>query len=395
MEYNKINIIKGDSVIVQYGKDLKDETKRSKSAFGIDKVSNNKVVTIHLDGRLAFTRNMSDVTIQDGKDGAPEQLTPDNWSALTEGLNDSKGGVGGDGDMKKSVYDTNNNNIVDDSERLGGLTHDKYDKILLIGSNDGFNLNDIRDHTEDISQKTLYIDTAIIPVLSPPLQINCVGKNDKGESIQIVIGYGEGDVVHVMTNNLTSGDINEDILYTVEDGWLTDHFDLNILFDGSTLTELKATFSLFPESATWGRIGPLVLRVDNRYLYDKIQENGSNYTFKKTYRHDIGFRYSSGTLFYVVCFSFFTERANAYTVNDISTISDTLYKKGLSTGNYLMASGIRSDLSDNTQKTVISVTGRYDSGNGLYVYFSDNTNESIRYAAAITDLVTPVITDVE
>jgi len=38
---------------------------------------------------------MSDITIQNGITGAPEQLTPANWDELTDGLNDSKGGAGG------------------------------------------------------------------------------------------------------------------------------------------------------------------------------------------------------------------------------------------------------------------------------------------------------------
>lgn len=36
------------------------------------------------------------------------------------------GGSGGNGDMLKSVYDTNSNGVVDDSERLGGQTPDFY-----------------------------------------------------------------------------------------------------------------------------------------------------------------------------------------------------------------------------------------------------------------------------
>lgn len=105
MEYNKINIIKGASVTVQYGKDLKEESKRPKPSFGIDKISEGKVITIHLDGKLAFTRRISDVTIQDNtgeSPGIPVQLTSENWNSLTEGLNDSTGG--GSGDI--SYYET-------------------------------------------------------------------------------------------------------------------------------------------------------------------------------------------------------------------------------------------------------------------------------------------------
>ena len=90
-----INIIKGNSVTIQFGEGLRDEMKVSKSTFRISK-SASDIVTIQIDGIRHFWKaKMNTVTIQDGASGTPEQLTSSNWSELTEGLYELKGGMGG------------------------------------------------------------------------------------------------------------------------------------------------------------------------------------------------------------------------------------------------------------------------------------------------------------
>ena len=90
-----INIIKGNSVTIQYGDGYRDEMKVSKAAFRISK-SASDIVTIQINGiGFYWKAKLSMVTIQDGANGTPEQLTSSNWSELTEGLYELKGGMGG------------------------------------------------------------------------------------------------------------------------------------------------------------------------------------------------------------------------------------------------------------------------------------------------------------
>lgn len=58
------------------------------------------------------------------------------------------GGGGGSGDMLKSVYDTNSNGVVDDSERLGGQTPDFYAAKEELPVNVSELANDARYQTE-------------------------------------------------------------------------------------------------------------------------------------------------------------------------------------------------------------------------------------------------------
>ncbi|MDR1402660.1 MAG: hypothetical protein LBJ60_03015, partial [Tannerellaceae bacterium] len=92
---NKINIIKGTSTTIQYGKDFGDEIKCAKSSFRIGKLG-DRVALIYLDGKLAFTSGLGDITIQEDRNSAQVQLTAANWNSETDGLNDKTGGAGGE-----------------------------------------------------------------------------------------------------------------------------------------------------------------------------------------------------------------------------------------------------------------------------------------------------------
>jgi len=79
----RINIIKAGCVTIQYGNGFKDEIKASVRSFRISR-SESDTVTIHLDGEILFRTKIYLVTIQDGRTGTPEQLTPANWDELTD-----------------------------------------------------------------------------------------------------------------------------------------------------------------------------------------------------------------------------------------------------------------------------------------------------------------------
>jgi hypothetical protein len=53
------------------------------------------------------------------------------------GMRAMGGGGGGEGDMKKAVYDKDNNGVVDDSEKLGGVSAADYDRVYLATEVDG------------------------------------------------------------------------------------------------------------------------------------------------------------------------------------------------------------------------------------------------------------------
>ena len=86
----KLNIIKGGQLVIQ-NLTANKELGASKAAFRITN-ENDKRILVHLDGRMMFSTNIENVTIQDGRTGTPVQLTPTNWSDLTDGLSDSEGG---------------------------------------------------------------------------------------------------------------------------------------------------------------------------------------------------------------------------------------------------------------------------------------------------------------
>ena len=147
MKFEKINIIKGGSVAIQCDRDFKEEIKASKTAFRISKTTTNKVV-IHLDGSVAFRCEMSDITIQDGRSGAPEQLTPENWGDLTDGLNDSKGGVGGgDADGKIAAHNTSPGAHQDIRDELA--------KKVEAVAGKGLSANDLTDELLQLLQSAL------------------------------------------------------------------------------------------------------------------------------------------------------------------------------------------------------------------------------------------------
>ena len=98
----KVNIIKNKGGLIVHNLTTNTPRTVSKISFRIEN-----------DGRLAkiFTFNnrlhnvwIENVTIQDGASGTPEQLTPQNWDDLTDGLTESKGdgggGSGGDVDLQ-------------------------------------------------------------------------------------------------------------------------------------------------------------------------------------------------------------------------------------------------------------------------------------------------------
>ena len=114
-----INIIKLDiGTILQFPNEDK-EIKIPKSEVRIDRM--NDRVGIYLHGAIAYKTAIDNITIQDGKDGVPEQLTAANWNDLTDGIAESEGGAGG---MKK--YDADMDGIVDDAARLGGTLPEGY-----------------------------------------------------------------------------------------------------------------------------------------------------------------------------------------------------------------------------------------------------------------------------
>lgn len=61
------------------------------------------------------------VTGEDTRVKSMEKIQSD-WEVIKNDLNNLEGG----GDMMKSIYDTNKNGIVDDSEKLGGVVADKF-----------------------------------------------------------------------------------------------------------------------------------------------------------------------------------------------------------------------------------------------------------------------------
>ena len=61
------------------------------------------------------------VTGEDTRVKSMEKIQSD-WEVIKNDLNNLEGG----GDMMKSIYDTNKNGIVDDSEKLGGVAADKF-----------------------------------------------------------------------------------------------------------------------------------------------------------------------------------------------------------------------------------------------------------------------------
>ena len=116
----KINIIGGNNVTIQHGKNFEKEIKTPKAAFRISKVA-SKDILIHLNGKVEFLTNMENVTIQKNSGSSPVQLTPDNFSSLTDDLTEIVGGSGGSGSgctkqIKKTLRDVR---VGDD---LGGKT---------------------------------------------------------------------------------------------------------------------------------------------------------------------------------------------------------------------------------------------------------------------------------
>lgn len=145
----KVNIIKGGSIILQSGDGLKDEEVIPKSSFIISKTSVNKV-HIKINGETHMFVDMSDVTIQDSSESSPETLTPANWGDKTKGINEIVGGGAGDGDMLKSVYDTNNNGAVDIAEnalKLGGKTLSEIEQSSFPQITSGIFSTDISEGT--------------------------------------------------------------------------------------------------------------------------------------------------------------------------------------------------------------------------------------------------------
>lgn len=119
----KVNIIKKTSGVTVHNLDANIKRNVSKGSFRIGLDDDTGFVGIYTFNERLHNTQIENITIQDNtgsSPGTPEQLTLANFDELTDGLNDSKGGAGGDGDMLKSVYDTNDNGIVDDSEKLGG-----------------------------------------------------------------------------------------------------------------------------------------------------------------------------------------------------------------------------------------------------------------------------------
>lgn len=87
----KINIIKTEKSVIVQNLTEKKEYKPSKNSFCISKNRMNNIIVSSVDN-FKYVTSFENVTIQPGATGIPEQLTPENWDALTDGINDQTGG---------------------------------------------------------------------------------------------------------------------------------------------------------------------------------------------------------------------------------------------------------------------------------------------------------------
>lgn len=100
----KLNIIKTSTNVILQDLTNKNEFKPSKSSVGIRRNKSNNVI-IYVFGEIKYISAFQFITIQDGETGTPVQLTLENYSELTDGINDSAGGSGG-GKEEIKVFDT-------------------------------------------------------------------------------------------------------------------------------------------------------------------------------------------------------------------------------------------------------------------------------------------------
>jgi len=110
----RINIIGGGNVTIQYAQNFSKVIKTTKDSFRISKVASNDIV-IHLNGIIEFLTKMDYVTIQENNTSPAIQLTPDNWDSLTNGLIESAGGGAGTGSCDVSSVNTLTGDVVIDS----------------------------------------------------------------------------------------------------------------------------------------------------------------------------------------------------------------------------------------------------------------------------------------
>ena len=125
----RVNIIKrGGRIVVRELGGTKERNVSSVS-FRIGKDEKTGVVGIYTFNTALCVTKMENITIQNGNDGAPEQLTPSNWDDLTDGLSDSKGGAGGgDADGKIAAHNTSpvahqgiRNELANKVEKIAGM----------------------------------------------------------------------------------------------------------------------------------------------------------------------------------------------------------------------------------------------------------------------------------
>ena len=88
----RINIIKNGNRVAIQGVYSKKERNVSTASFRIGRDEKTSLIAVYAFNAILHRTEMENVTIQDGRSGTPEQLTPENWGDLTDGLNDSEGG---------------------------------------------------------------------------------------------------------------------------------------------------------------------------------------------------------------------------------------------------------------------------------------------------------------
>ena len=121
-------------------------------AVGLNSTMDNKADTSYVDEEVSKLNTTiatkADISYVDSKEFALPVATADTLGGIKVGANlaiDSDGTLraiasssGDSGDMLKSVYDTNNNGVVDNSEKLGGQLPEYYENTIpkLVGTED-------------------------------------------------------------------------------------------------------------------------------------------------------------------------------------------------------------------------------------------------------------------
>lgn len=134
------------------------------------------------------------------------------WNASSNSL-DNVGGLGGD--MRKTVYDTNKNGIVDDSERLGGKLPSEYalkdsaaammdysDSILTLKNTEGDVLSSVIINSSGSGSETVLQGTLNRGVKTLIFTNSKITTSSAIDVYSDIYGYGPDDI-QVETGKLT------------------------------------------------------------------------------------------------------------------------------------------------------------------------------------------------